>query len=426
MSSFRKIAPPVHSVEKIDFIEPEHQLLPGGTSFFTLYGGTQEVVKLDFSFKAGTWFESSRLESMMAASMIAEGTSSKTAREIADRIDFYGAQLSSIPYYDNNYISLLSLKKHLPHLLPLLAEIIQDASFPENEFEITRQKRKQRALVDAEKVGLVAQRNFLRTLMGKEHPYAPIASPDTYDTVTLEGAKSHYMRHYYSANATLFASGDVDENVQKMIVENFGPGWGTPFPYKRDQPLVHSSSEKKIFIERENANQNAVTIGKRVPTQHHPDSAGLKLLTTIFGGYFGSRLMSNLREEKGLTYGIHASVVSFVRDAIFMIHAEVTAEKTEEAIKEIFFEMQRLRDELVPESELEPLRSFLLGRMLEDFDGPFARSQSFSSLYEAELKVDYFDKIINAIKTTTPEQIRELARTYFDPDTMYIVAAGKR
>ena len=136
--------------------------------------------------------------------------------------------------------------------------------------------------------------------------------------------------------------------------------------------------------------------------------------------------MSNLREEKGLTYGIHTSVVSFVRDAIFMIHAEVTAEKTEEAIKEIFLEMQRLREELVPESELEPLRSFLLGRMLEDFDGPFARAQSFSSLYEAGLSVGYFDQIIHTIKTTTPEQIRELARTYLDPETMYTVSAGKR
>ena len=426
MSAFRKIAPPVHSVEKIDFIEPEHQLLPGGTSFFTLYGGTQEVVKLDFSFKAGTWFETSKLESMMAASMISEGTSGKTARQIADRIDFYGAQLNSMPYYDNNYVSLLSLKKHLPHLLPLLAEIVQDASFPEHEFEIIRQKRKQRAIVDAEKVGLVAQRTFLRSLMGEEHPYAPISSPEAYEHVSLEGAKSHYLRHYYSGNATLFASGDVDAGVQKMIVDNFGSGWGTPFPYKKDQPKIQSAAQRIVFIERESANQNALSIGKRVPTQHHPDSAGLKLVTTILGGYFGSRLMSNLREEKGLTYGIHASVVSFVRDAIFMIHAEVTAEKTEEAIKEIFLEMQRLREELVPESELEPLRSFLLGRMLEDFDGPFARSQSFSSLYEAGLSVGYFDQIIHTIKTTTPEQIRDLARTYLDPETMYTVAAGKK
>jgi zinc protease len=426
MNSFRKTAPPVHSVDKIDFIEPVHQLLPGGTSFFTLYGGTQEVVKLDFSFKAGNWYENNKLQSIMAASMIAEGTTSKSAREIADRIDFYGAQLSTVPYYDNNYISLLSLKKHLPHLMPLLAEIMEDASFPEHEFEIARQKRKQRALVDAEKVGLVAQRNFMRIIMGEGHPYAPVASPDAYDDVTLDGAKSHYHRHYCSANATLFASGDVDEEVQKMIVQNFGTSWGTPYPFKKDQVSVQSSSERKFFIERDNANQNALTIGKRVPTQHHPDSAGLKLLTTIFGGYFGSRLMSNLREEKGLTYGIHASVVSFVHDAIFMIHAEVTAEKTEEAIKEIFFEMQRLRDELVPESELEPLRSFLLGRMLEDFDGPFARSQSFSSLYEAGLEVGYFDKIIHTIKTTTPEQIRDLARTYFDPESMYTVAAGKK
>jgi predicted Zn-dependent peptidase len=426
MSAFRKIAPPVNSVEKIDFVEPIHLLLPGGTSFFTLYGGTQEVVKLDFSFKAGTWYENAKLESLMAASLISEGTSGKTARQIADRIDFYGAQFSSHPYFDNNYISLLSLKKHLPHLLPLLAEVIQDASFPENEFEIIRQKRKQRALVDAEKVGLVAQRFFMRALMGSGHPYAPIPSPDAYDEATLEGAKSHYRRHYYSANATLFASGDVDEGVQKMIVDNFGTAWGTPFPFKKDQPQVQSSQEKRVFIERESANQNAITIGKFVPNQHHADSAGLKLVTTILGGYFGSRLMSNLREEKGYTYGIHASVVSFVREALFMVHAEVTAEKTDDAIKEIFFEMQRLREDLVPESELEPLRSFLLGRMLEDFDGPFARSQSFSSLYEAGLDVGYFDTIIQTIKTITPERIRELAVTYLDPESMYTVAAGKK
>jgi predicted Zn-dependent peptidase len=262
--------------------------------------------------------------------------------------------------------------------------------------------------------------------MGAGHPYAPVASPDAYETVTREGARSHYTRHYYSGNATLFASGDVDEAVQKMILDNFGAGWGTPYPFKKDQQQVCSSTERSYFIERENANQNAISIGKRVPAQHHPDSAGLKLVTTILGGYFGSRLMSNLREEKGLTYGIHASVVSFVRDAIFMIHAEVTAEKTEEAIREIFHEMERLREQYVPESELGPLLSFLLGRMLEDFDGPFARSQSFSSLYEAGLEVGYFDKIIHAIKYTTPEQIREIARTYLDPETMYTVAAGKR
>lgn len=426
MSDFRKSAPSVHSVDKIDFVGPVHRLLPGGTAFFSLYGGTQEVVKLDFSFMAGSWFEHHKLESLMAASMISEGTGGKTAGEIANKLDFYGAQLSSVPYYDNNYVSLLALKKHLPNLVPLLAEIINDASFPEHEFEINRQKRYQRALVDAEKVGLVAQRTFLRTTLGEQHPYAPVASPEAYHAVTIEGARQHYKRHYFSGNATLFASGDVDDSVEKLIDQYFGTQWGTPGLFRENQPDACSAAVKRIFIERVNANQNAVTIGKRVPTQHHPDSAGLKLLTTIFGGYFGSRLMSNLREEKGLTYGIHASVISFVREALFMVHAEVTAEKTEEAVREIFHEMERLCEEPVPESELEPLRSFLLGRMLEDFDGPFARSQSFSSLYEAELPVSYFDTVIQTIRSTTPLQIRELARKYLVPETMYTVVAGIR
>lgn len=425
MSSFRKTAPPVHTVDKIEFEEPVQQRLPGGTALFTLRGGTQEVVKLDFGFKAGSWYEAAKLESLMAAAMIGEGTRNKTAHEIADQFDFYGAQFSSVSYYDNSYVSLLALKKHLPRLLPLLAEVIRDASFPEHEFEIARQKRKQRALVDAEKVGLVAQRNFLRSVMGEGHPYAPVASPEAYDHVSPDKVRAHYRQHYGSAHATLFASGDVDEGVQKMIDQYFGSAWGASEPLTEKRIGAMEAPGGKIFLERENANQNAVSIGKRVPNQRHPDSAGLKLLATILGGYFGSRLMSNLREEKGLTYGIQSSVVSFVREAVFMIHAEVTADKTEEAVREIFYEMQRLCDELVPESELAPLRSFLLGRMLEDFDGPFARAQSFSSLYEAGLQVGYFDQIIHTIRNTTPEQIRELARKYFDPASMFTVVAGR-
>lgn len=425
MTTDRIKAPQVHEVDKIDFREPERQRLEGGTTLYSVYGGSQEVVRLDFTFRAGNWYERSKLEAMMAAAMISEGTKSLNAREIAEKFEFYGAQFNSVPYYDNNYVSLVALKKHLPVLLPLLGEVMRDSAFPEAEFEIARQKRKQRALVDAEKVALISQRNFLRQVMGEGHPYAPVAGPEAYDNVTREGAKSHYHDHYRSEGSTIFASGDVDEQIRNLLVSHFGQAWGNPARPAERGPFVVPSGRVELFVEKENASQNAISIGRTVPGQDHPDSPGLRFLTAILGGYFGSRLMSNLREEKGLTYGIQSSVVSFARESVFMIHAEVTAEKSGEAIREIFLEMEKLCSKLVSESELAPLRSYLLGRLLEDFDGPFARAQSFASLYEAGLRPDYFERVLGTIRTITPKQVRELARRYFDPGTMITVNAGR-
>jgi zinc protease len=427
MTLNRNIPPAIYSVDHVEYQKPQLIKLDGGVDLFLVNGGDQEVVKLDFAFKAGSWYSKSKLESLMAAAMLQEGTSKFKATEIANTFDFYGTQFSSQSHYDYNYISLLSLKKHLPHLLPLIYEIISDSTFPENEFEIIRQKRKQRAIIEAEKVGIICQRTFLRTLFSEDHPYAPVPSPESYDSVTLEGSKSHYRRYYTPNRMTIIASGHVDQGVEKLITDNFGGSWGSRSEDNSEaitgEPVY---SKEAIFVEKEGANQNALAIGKHFPTQDHPDYPGIKLLCTIFGGYFGSRLMSNLREEKGLTYSIHASPISFVHNGVLLIAAEVKTEKTEEAVKEIYNEMEKLCEELITEKELGPVQNYMLGRILEDFDGPFARAQNFAALHELDMEYEYFDRLIGKIKSATPHEIRELARKYLAPDSMTSVVAGTR
>ena len=427
MTLNRNTPPAICSVDHVEYQKPLQYKLNGGSELFVMNGGDQEVVKLDFAFKAGNWYAKSKLESLMASAMLQEGTSRFKATDIANTFDFYGTQFGSHSHYDYNYVSLLSLKKYLPHLLPLIFEIISDSTFPENEFELIRQKRKQRAIIDAEKVGLIAQRTLLRTLFGDGHPYAPALSPESYDFVTLEGSKSHFKDYYTSDRMNIIASGHVDQSVEKLITENFGKSWGSPVNIKPEATFENTiQSDKTIFIEKSGANQNAIAIGKHFPIQNHPDFPGIRLLCTILGGYFGSRLMSNLREEKGFTYSIHASPISFVHNGIFLVFAEVKTEKTEESVKEIYRELERLCEELVTEKELGPVQNYLLGRILEDFDGPFARAQNFAALHELGMDYEYFDRLINTIKTATPQEIRELARKYFSPDTMTCVVAGIR
>jgi len=426
MTFKRNIPPKVFGVDHVEYIEPIRHLLKNGVELFTMNSGDQEVVKIDLSFKAGSWYGYSRLDSTMVASMLQEGTSHHKASEIANIFDFYGAQFSSASSYDNNYISLLSLKKHLPYLLPLVSEIIRESSFPEEEFDILRAKRKQRAIVDSGRVGLIAQKSFLRNIFGEGHPYSPVASPEYYDTISLEGVKSHFNKYYLPARMAVTASGFIDNEVIQQIKDNFSSTWGGPDPEERTNNYMLPIIEKSMFIEKEGANQNAVTIGKLFPTQNHPDYPGLKLLCTILGGYFGSRLMSNIREEKGYTYSIQASPISFLHNGIFLVFAEVKTDKTEETVNEIFREIEKLTAELISEEELIPIQNYMLGRILEDFDGPFARAQTFASLRECNLDFGYYNRLINTIKTATPFEIRELARKYLTPESMSTVIAGKK
>jgi len=426
MTLKRNIPPKIWGVERVEYIEPGRHLLENGVELFTLTSGDQEVVKIDFSFKAGSWYSNSKLDSSMAASMLQEGTTNRKAIEIANTFDFYGAQFSSASSYDNNYISLLSLKKYLPYLLPMVSEIIRDSSFPDEEFEILRQKRKQRAIVDAGRVGLMAQKNFLRNLFGEGHPYAPVSSPAFYDSVTREGAKSHYRNYYCPDRMTITASGFIDNEVIQLITENFSASWGNSNKAERTNNHHLPIADKSLFIEKRGANQNAVAIGKLFPTQNHPDFPGIKLLCTILGGYFGSRLMTNIRENKGYTYSIQASPISFLHNGVLLVFAEVKTDKTEETVNEIFIEINKLSEELITREELIPIQNYMLGRILEDFDGPFARAQTFASLKEANLDFDFYNSLIHTVKTATPEDIRALAQKYLDPESMSTIIAGKR
>ena len=272
----------------------------------------------------------------------------------------------------------------------------------------------------------MAQRGFLLNLFGNGHPYSPAGSPDLYDHISLADVKSHYTNFYRSDNFSITASGFIDDEVVKLITENFSSSWGKATPKEEFNNHKLPVADKVLFIEKEGANQNALAMGKLFPTQNHPDFPAIKLLCTIFGGYFGSRLMSNIREEKGYTYSIQASPISFLHNGVFLVFAEVKTEKTEETIKEIFVEMEKLNAELITEKELIPIQNYLLGRILEDFDGPFARAHTFSSLREANLDFKYYDQLIDAIKSTTPYQLREIAQKYLNPLTMSTIVAGTK
>ena len=179
-------------------------------------------------------------------------------------------------------------------------------------------------------------------------------------------------------------------------------------------------------IEKEGALQSAIRIGKLMFNKTHPDFQSLQVLNTVYGGYFGSRLMSNIREDKGYTYGIGSGLVSLQHGGYFFITTEVGVDVTAKAIKEIYFEMDRLRKEKITTDELQLVKNYLLGTFLRSVDGPFAMADRFKGILNYNLGYDYFDRYIATIRAVSASDLMGLANTYFDKDSMIELVVGKR
>lgn len=422
----RKIQPHFNQIKNIDIIRAENLKLSNGMPVCIINAGTQDVVKIDFVFNAGSWEQEKPLEALFTNMMLNEGTSNYKSSKIAYILDFYGAHLNLSA--DKHYasLSLLVLTKHLDKTLPVVEDILKHSIFPEKEFKTILQKEKELFIVENEKVKTLARNRFSQILFGKNHPYGKIASLEDFDKLTNRQLKTFYESLYNGSNCTIFVSGKVTEKVIPLIEKSFGgKDWCKKTVLKKNIVADKSISEKFHLIKKEDAVQSAVRVGKVLFNKKHPDFLGMLVLNTILGGYFGSRLMSNIREDKGYTYGIGSVMVSMKNSGFFVIISEVGADVSSNTIKEINFELKRLRTETIPEEELSLVRNYILGEMLNNFDGPFAIAEAYKSIMEYGLGIDYFNKAIHTIKTIKARDLKRLASEHLHEETMFQVIAGR-
>jgi predicted Zn-dependent peptidase len=422
----RKKQPAFNQINTIDIIKAQNVKLANGIPVCLINAGTQDVVKIDFVFNAGSWEQDKPLEALFTNMMITEGTAKYKSSQIADVFDFYGAYLSHAA--DKHYasISLLVLTKHLEKTLPVVEEILKRSIFPEKEFSTIKQKEKDQFVVENEKVKTIARNKFSQLLYGENHPYGKIAVLSDFDKLTTRQLKGFYERLYHGGNCTIFISGKINDSVIPLLEKYFGgKDWKRKAILKKDVAITGLKNEKKNLIKKVDAVQSAIRVGKVLFNKRHPDFLGMQVLNTILGGYFGSRLMSNIREDKGYTYGIGSVMVSLKNSGFFVIVSEVGAEFSANTIKEINFELKKLRTEIIPEEELSLVRNYILGEMLNNFDGPFAIAEAYKGIMEYGLDIDYFNKAIETIKTIQAKDLKRLAKEHLHEDSMIQVIAGK-
>jgi predicted Zn-dependent peptidase len=420
----RKKQPVLQPIGRINFPQPEISQLSNGIKVYQFNSGTQDVISIEMVFTAGSWFQKKPFTAMATNLMLREGTRNFSAQKLSETLDYYGAHFENTTERDNAYITLYSLNKHLSKTLPLLSEIVKNPVFPEGEFSVVAGKQLQMLEVNRQKVNFLARTHFNSILFGNDHPYGIYLEPDDISKVFTTDLVDFHKSQYHSGNCTIIAAGLIKPGLIDELETHFGgDNWGgdnsDSIQYK-----LSGSDQKNHFHIKEGAMQSAIRIGGMMFSRSHRDFAGMKVLNAILGGYFGSRLMNNLREDKGYTYGIGSSVVPLRNGGYFVISGEVGASVTKEALTEIKFELNRLCTDQVGESELSLVRSYLTGEMLRAVDGPFAQADLYRELIEDDLDISHFEELIDTVQHINAQQLQDLAVRYLNPDNLFTLVVG--
>ncbi|HTB06033.1 MAG TPA: pitrilysin family protein [Bacteroidia bacterium] len=424
----RKTMPSLAKQSKIDIAHAIEGKLPNGIPLYSVNAGTQDVVKVELIFRAGgTSQQNAPLVADTTNALLEEGTKNKSSEEIASMLDYYGSFLETASYNDYATVSIYSLGKHIAKVMPLLEELIKEPSFPQSELDVYITNKKQRFLVDDKKVRSVAARNFPALLFGDAHPYGHATKIEEYDALQRTQLETFHKQHYSPTGCAIIVSGKVKDPLMNLISDHFGnANWKGEQAAEIKKVAIQPSAEKKNFIPRDKAMQSAIRMGKQLFLKSHPDSIPFQILNTILGGYFGSRLMSNIREDKGYTYGISSSMV-FLKDAgYFQVSSEVGSDVCDKALVEIYKELDRLCNEPVPQDELQLVKNYARGNFLRSMDGPFALAERFKHIWLHGLDYSYYEKYINTLSEITSAQLIETARKYLQKDSIYELVVGAK
>lgn len=416
----RSVAPPI--VDAVNFnlqLQPyQKYVLKNGVEVYAVDAGTEAVLQVEWVFDAGNWYETKNLQAAVTNHLLKNGTASRNAYELNEYFDYYGAYLNRNCYAETATISLHCLTKHIKELLPAVKDIIAGSTLPQKEMEIAVQNMKQKLDVNLKKSSFVAGRLIDVYLFGAQHPYGRFSRHEDFDGLTREDLLAFYDTYYRNGRLKIFIAGRLPEQMDQLLDQYFGDLPNSPV--KNQEFRIQPSAEKKhIVVNDDKNNQGSIRIARPFFNRHHPDFLKCQVLNIVFGGYFGSRLMANIREEKGYTYGIHSYLLNNRYDNGWMIATEAGRAVSAAAIEEVYKEMAVLREEPVDAEELLLVKNFMMGSILGDLDGPFHIIARWKNMILNGVSDDFFERSIQNIKTITAADLQEMANKYLHPEAFY-------
>ena len=416
----RTIAPKFSQAKSLNLIFPHKIECSNGVEIYWIKDVKDQSVKLDVEWNAGTKFQNKKLVAGFTNKLLLAGTHSKSANKIAEEVDYFGGYTHQEVDKDHAAVTLFGLSNNIHNIFELFVDAFSNADFPEKELEKERRVSASKFKIDIEKGKVLCRREFNKNLYGENTSYGQLADYEDFAQLSRVDLLDFY-KEYYLTKPVIFLTGNVDDQFIELL-----KGWAESFTLDPkanfEQNFIQSTG--RINIKKEGAIQTAIRVGRLMFDKNHQDYYQFQILNTILGGYFGSRLMTNIREDKGYTYGIGSGMSVLQDAAYFFITTEVGKDVKEQTIVEINNELNRLVDELITNEELTRVKNYMLGDFLREADGPSSQMEIFKNIYFNELPLDYYQSFIKTVHLATPQSLKQIAKRYFDKSKMLEVVVG--
>ncbi len=420
-----RITPPSYqTIQEVAYIKANTEYLSNGIPVHVINAGKQPVLGIEFIFKSGTKYEPENGVAFFTTKMLSEGTKTRNAAQISSYIDQFGAYLQLNAAPDFSTLEVYTMAKHAAPIIKLASELITTSVFPETELNSFKNIQQQQLRVNNEKSNVLASKKLKAALFGTNHPYGKSLTEEAIVKID-RGMLHHYFTQHYQYDFEIILSGQVAPQTVSLLEKYFGnieqPADG------QDTKLAGETTpdqRHRIVIDKPQNLQSSIRVGKALILKKHPDFAKMKVVNTLLGGYFGSRLMRNIREDKGFTYGISSGIATLQETGYLVIGTDVKKEFTLQTLEEIYKEIDKLQREPVGKEELHTLKNYMAGRLLSSVDTPFALADKFKNVYLYGLDYEYYTRYLQTINQIDADTIQDIAKKYLQTDTMKEVIVG--
>ena len=404
----RSLAPAFKASIDFKLPKPEKIKTKSGTSVIYLPHAQIPITKIEFVFAAGKISETRLGLAQFTVSLLDKGAGQKNASQIAELLDYHGAHLELATDSDFASVSLYCLSRHVDTLLPLVLEIISEPTFPEDELNTYRRIFIENLKVSQKKNSYVASTTLRKAIFGN-HPYGWSIQQDDIKKISKSEIQNFFTNNYFLQS--VFVTGSVEPSSLEQVLEY---GFRSN-PVITRQPII-SQGILNQTTDGPSKDQASIRFGKISLSRNNNGFAELVVLNHLFGGFFGSRLMRNIREDKGLTYGIYSSIHHYQLATTLTVAAEVNLEHVTEAGNEIFKELKNLSSQL-SQDELQTAKNHLIGSLQNDNASLFAVIERIKTIEMFQLADTHYEQLIGRIANCTVENLRELASQEFTPES---------
>lgn len=425
MTLDRTTPPSYQPIRQIVLPSINKTTLTNGVPLYIVSTGLQPANKLEIVFEAGSMYDTQKLSSLFTSKLLMGGTSSRSAGQLSEAFDQFGGFTEISQNSERLTLTIYGLAQHFAYFLNLIQEIITESEMPEEELSLQKNIVLQTHQVNLEKTAYVANQEFRKYLFGENHQWGYSMKEPDIMAIERSLLVQFYEKNIKNRPFVVFAAGQVSDKLITEIDQTLGQ----IFIQHNKQTQLFSTptyQPNQVLVEKQDSLQSSIRLGRMMVTKTHTDFHKILVTNTLFGGYFGSRLMKNIREEKGFTYGISSSLVSTKGAGYLAIGTDVKKEFTAQTLTEIEKEIAILQNERVSENELETVKNYLIGSFASSLNTPFEIVDKHKTLIFEELPETFYTNYIDAINTVTSSDIQKMAQTYYSINEMVEVVVGEK